>query len=599
MYGSLLPRIAATDLSAPALADLLRGDFDWDSFLEGVRYSPDRYVRQLLTRQETFEIRLLCWLPGQSSALHSHGASHCALRVIAGQATELRWEGGDQVLQAGEVSYSLPGEVHQIANHGDQPLVTLHIYAPPLPADAPVVQEGRSVVIVGGGWTGLTIATRLLAREGADLRLTLIERGPELGRGVAYGSFDPEHILNVPASDMSIDPQKPRDFLSYLEEHGQGVPPERFVSRRRYGDYVRARFVQQVEQRGGRVRILRGEAEDVLSDGSSWTVRLSNGRSVQAEQVVLATGVGPVRLPRALESLRGDPRLIEDVWAPGRLRSLPADHRLLLVGTGLTALDLVQSLRRQGHRGPVVARSRHGWWPKAHLAQSWTGPKLVLDVDHAPQTAEGLAEWVREQVRSRPEVPWQVVFGALRAQVNRLWATLESAERDHFLRTYRPEWEVHRHRAPPQSLELLRRWEAEGGLRTVAGELVGSRATAGGLVVWGTDGVELEVDHILVATGNEADVDRQGGLWATLRRRGLVQRDVQGLGIWTEEGGAVRSAIGGRVPGLWAVGAVQRPRRFENTSVPDLARAVAELVESLLPALHAAGRGEASGRLPQ
>ncbi len=588
MHSPLLPKIAATDLSSAALAGVLQGEFDWDSSLGWAQFTPDRYFRRLLTRQENFEIRLLCWLPGQSSALHSHGASHCAFRVIAGEATELRLQGGDRVLKPGDIGRALPADIHQIANLGEKPLVTLHIYAPPLPADAPAVQEGRSVVVVGGGWTGLTIATRLLATGEADLRVTIIERGPDVGRGVAYGTFDPEHILNVPASDMSIDPENPRDFLNYLEDHGKGVPPERFVSRRLYGDYVLARFAQQLDQRGGRVRILRGEAEDVLSDGTGWKVQLTSGKSVAAEQVVLATGVGPVRLPRALEAIRGESRLIEDVWAPDLVRSIPTDASVLVLGTGLSSLDLISSLRRQGHRGPVVARSRHGWWPKAHLPESWRGPKLVLDVANAPKTAEGLAGWVRQQVESRPEVPWQVVFGAIRPQVNRLWATLDSSERDRFLSEYRVEWEVHRHRAPPQSLDALRRWEAEGWLRTEAGELVGSRAAPEGLYLWGQDGVERRVDRILVATGNESDVDRQGGLWAALRRRGLVQRDDQGLGIWTEEGGAVRSADGAVVPGLWAVGAIQRPRLFENTAVPDLARRVAELVDGVLPRLRAA-----------
>lgn len=588
MHSPLLPKIAATDCSAPALAGVLQGEFDWDSFLGWAQFSPDRYFRRLLTRQENFEVRLLCWLPGQSSALHSHGASHCAFRVIAGEATELRLQGGDRVLKPGDVGQALPADVHQIANLGEKPLVTLHIYAPPLPADAPAAQEGRSVVIVGGGWTGLTIATRLLARGEGDLRVTIIERGPDVGRGVAYGSFDPEHILNVPASDMSIDPENPRDFLNYLEDRGKGVPPERFVSRRLYGDYVLARFAQQLDQRGGRVRIVRGEAEDVFSDGTGWKVQLTSGKSVAAEQVVLATGVGPVRLPRALEAIRGDSRLIEDVWAPDGVRSIPPQSTVLVLGTGLTALDLVSSLHRQGHQGPVVARSRHGWWPKAHLPESWKGEKLVLDVAGAPKTAEGLAGWVRQQVESRPEVPWQVVFGAIRPQVNRLWATLDSGERDRFLGEYRAEWEVHRHRAPPQSLDALRRWEAEGWLRTEAGELAGSRVAPEGLYLWGRDGVEQRVDRVLVATGNESDVDRQGGLWAALRRRGLVQRDDQGLGVWTEEGGAVRSASGQRVPGLWAVGAIQRPRLFENTAVPDLARRVTELVEGVLPGLRAA-----------
>src|ERR1700722_20420782 len=70
-----------------------------------------------------------------------------------------------------------------------------------------------TVAIIGGGFTGATLAAQLLRRSGGSVSVFLIERRARLGRGVAYSTECTEHLLNVRARNMSAYPDEPENFL--------------------------------------------------------------------------------------------------------------------------------------------------------------------------------------------------------------------------------------------------------------------------------------------------------------------------------------------------------------------------------------------------
>lgn len=108
-----------------------------------VRYADDRYQRNLMRSGPAYEALVLCWKPGQRSPIHDHRGSACAFRVIAGTASETRFdrtpEGliyprGTAQLPPGTICATFDADIHQISNlqPRDVPLVTLHIYSPAL-----------------------------------------------------------------------------------------------------------------------------------------------------------------------------------------------------------------------------------------------------------------------------------------------------------------------------------------------------------------------------------------------------------------------------------------------------------------------------------
>lgn len=74
------------------------------------------------------------------------------------------------------------------------------------------------VIIVGAGYSGTLVAVHL-ARADANLRIALIERGKSAGRGVAYGTTDPKHLLNVRADQMGAFSDDIGHFYRWLQLH--------------------------------------------------------------------------------------------------------------------------------------------------------------------------------------------------------------------------------------------------------------------------------------------------------------------------------------------------------------------------------------------
>ena len=74
----------------------------------------------------------------------------------------------------------------------------------------------RRIIVVGGGASGVLLAVHLLRHRPEGLIVTLVERRPELGAGIAYATRHPDHLLNVRASNMSAFPDDPGHFSRWL-----------------------------------------------------------------------------------------------------------------------------------------------------------------------------------------------------------------------------------------------------------------------------------------------------------------------------------------------------------------------------------------------
>jgi hypothetical protein len=91
---------------------------------------------------------------------------------------------------------------------------------------------GRTIAIVGGGFSGTVLAVNLLRRTAAQpTRIVLIERRAEIGRGVAYQSEGYEgypHLLNVPAARMSAQTDEPLQFAQFAQARDPRCHAEHF-----------------------------------------------------------------------------------------------------------------------------------------------------------------------------------------------------------------------------------------------------------------------------------------------------------------------------------------------------------------------------------
>jgi uncharacterized NAD(P)/FAD-binding protein YdhS len=241
------------------------------------------------------------------------------------------------------------------------------------------------VVIVGAGFSGAAVAINLLEAARQPLRLVVANRSGQLARGLAYGTASPRHLLNVPAGRMSLFPSRPEDFLAFLRRDDPAAEAGDFVSRQRYGDYLQTRLGEAM----GRTGVVRfehwvAEAVDVQRVGDGrLAVHFAEGEALLADRVVLAIGHYPPAIPAVLQAVLqavgGDPAFIGDPWKRGALEGIDPDKPVLLVGTGLTMVDMALELADRLHYvGPFL---------KGQYWESIAVPELS---EHAAQLAQVL-----------------------------------------------------------------------------------------------------------------------------------------------------------------------------------------------------------------
>ena len=138
---------------------------------------------------------------------------------------------------------------------------------------------------------------------------------------------------------------------------------------------------------------------------------------------------------------------------------------MLLVGSGLTAIDAALLLDASGFGGRTIAISRRGLVPRRHAE---TPP--VIPMRERP--AASLSALVRHVRCAAAEQGWRGAVDALRPVTQMMWGAADGATRARFLRHVRPYWDVHRHRLAPSVADRVDRLMAAGRLSVAGGKLV-------------------------------------------------------------------------------------------------------------------------------
>jgi uncharacterized NAD(P)/FAD-binding protein YdhS len=437
-------------------------------------------------------------------------------------------------------------------------------------ADAP------AVLIVGGGFSGTLLAINL-TRLG--IPVTLIERNAAaLAKGLAYGTQRPEHVLNVRASNMSAFPDDPGHFLRWMG-FADAEQCNRFVPRLAYGQYLREVLTHAMGSPRGRLTVRTDQVTDLYETAQGVIARLADGTELIGRAGVLALGNLPPRLPAPCAGLPCA-RAQADPWQADALAGLAPDDRVVLLGTGLTAIDVILSLDRAGHRGPIVAMSRRGLVSRAHAA---VGPE-VKGVPAPGQRGSALLGAVRRRAQ---HVGWRQAIDELRPHTQALWRAHDVTAQARFLRHLRPWWDVHRHRLSPETAGRIDALRRDGQVAFVAGRLIAATEQNGAVTVqWrprGSDTVaQMTAARVINCIGPEGDIARADQpLLRALLAGGTVRPDPHRLGLDVDPQWRVVDRRGQPSARLYAVGPLTRGIAWETIAVPDIRHQVWSLARYL------------------
>lgn len=416
------------------------------------------------------------------------------------------------------------------------------------------------VAVIGYGASGaLTLAQ--LVRRGAHKSIAVVDPTPDDPRGVAYSTPHAGHRLNVRADRMGAWPDAIDDFLTWAQSDAghqaraslgddRPVTADAFLSRALYGAYLQHIHTQTAAQataKGITITRYTGRIETLRADQDHWAM---DDIQASARHVVLALGH---HLPPVRAGVITDPFSFDYQT----LQHLPAHEPIVVIGTGLTAVDCITAILNSGWAGPIIARSRKGWLSLPHATDSETSP-----VDIPAQTWIGLSPSALMHATRhcvRRGAPWRMVMDALRPLTPVIWQHWSAATQTRVMRKYLTLWNIHRHRMAPD----------------IHARLSAAR-DAGCLQIHTTKTAQPAAAMVFDCTGPRYHPQ---GLLAHLIDTGHVDACANGYGIAVLDGHRVSHP---QHPGLYAVGIPLLGALFETIAIPEL-RVQAHTVAQQIP----------------
>ncbi len=471
--------------------------------------------------------------------------------------------------------------------------------------------------IIGGGYTGTAVAIHLSRQSAVPLDISVVEPAAELGRGVAYGTTDPDHRINGPTTTHSLYLDNLAHFDQWYRASGAlADDPEcvdalgrAFVRRAAMGRYVGHEFAlhQQDNPSGSSIRHIRDRAVNARADGNGFVVSLAATDDLASDLLVITTSNAPPAVLPVLEgAVAGHKAFYADPWDLARLAQIPSDARILIVGTGLTMADVAITVLRDRPGAKITAISRRGLLPK--------GQRSVLPADIIPEalarevpafvarhgkpnSVRAILRAVRSDIRDHIAAgsEWHVVIDDLREAAHHLWPALSEQEQRRFLRHLAPWYETHRFRYPPQTEAKIRAMIEAGRLTTRAASIVSAVPRGNRIEVTTRRRGQTELttepfDAIINCTGPQRKPSRSGDPFLhNLVSGGLLVNHPLGLGLVVDDLCRALNRDGRHDGRLRVIGPLSGGRFGEINGVPHTTFHIVRVLPDILAELELVG----------
>ena len=451
-----------------------------------------------------------------------------------------------------------------------------------------------NLAIVGGGASGLAVFTQMIerAKQGLGVQsITIVEKNKWIGPGLAYSEACKGAILNMPADAMGLNTTNPLHFSEWMATTYPGLTKAVFPPRRQYGEYLSQLMIsaaKEAEQLGVLLRVINDEVLDIHQIDQGFELRLGNGAKLRAQNVVLAIGNFPGATHR---ELAGTPGYMQCPWPNSRLKDIPPEASVSILGSRLTAVDTAIFLAENGHRGSINFVSRSARLPKVQgknvpFARRYVLQSLARDVEESADGAffkivqgirreiEGTMTVDWNKIATDPEplpelisdianaesgaTPWQAILKSTASFVERYWNSFSLEDKKTFFKYFLSPWATYRAPMPLENAYKILALMESGQLRVLRGEKV---RWNGSKFVISLEGTEVQSQFLIEATGQEFNPYRvDSPLLQRLLSSGLLKSHPAG-GVEVDF-----STLAAR-KGIYVVGEMTRGVHFFTNSI--------------------------------
>ena len=364
------------------------------------------------------------------------------------------------------------------------------------------------LAIIGDGYSAAVLVYHVIKREFNPQHITVF--GPnELGFGQAYGSQHAHYRLNVRDNLMRIDPDKPDDFVQWakgnIHDPDAHVDAGAFYRRRDFARYMEDRLEAVLQN--APIQFIRDHVETITRD-NQWKINTKTGQ-YDADLLVIATG-NPKSIPNftcedAIKSC-----LTTQPWQGDWAQQITTDDDVVIIGGGLTAMDILASLSAENHKGQINIISPKGILPPPQLnwrdqpEKTFEWPKInsASNMLQVMNKAMGAKDWLDRE--------GQETFEQLRKNISPVWRGLPDHDQMRLKKHIGWLWQLLRYRAAPQTVAAQRDLSENGQLSLVKGRVEAITAchktdANHKITVQLSDGQVINAHHGFIATGAGRD----------------------------------------------------------------------------------------------
>lgn len=453
------------------------------------------------------------------------------------------------------------------------------------------------VAIIGGGFCGVMTLIHLLKTARSPLHITLVHHTDLLAKGIAYDTYSDEHVLNVEARNMSAFPDEPDHFVNWCKQSDlcSSYPKEQlpflYLPRNIYGKYLSQVYHDALLHIPNQVNLYftHAEATDMQKEGDHYRIFCSDGTSVLAHKVVIATGNHlPGHSALNDKTIVSNPKYFPNPWTENAVLGLDGSAPVFIIGTGLTMVDVVIGLQEKKFSNKIYALSPKGFNILAHRPHH--PQREILDELAPPYELEKLVQLFRKYVRKalKHGESGETVVDAVRSKTQEIWQSLDLKDKQRFMSHVRHLWGVARHRLPGHIHNQVQDLIKEGRLEIIAGRILEVYDENNQLVIKikrrkSQTEETLRVARVINCTGPQTDIRKfDSQLFKNLLKKEIISPDDMYLGVHATSEGQIIQKDNTPSSQLFVLGSLLKGKLWESTAVPELRKQSKNLAAILL-----------------
>jgi uncharacterized NAD(P)/FAD-binding protein YdhS len=452
----------------------------------------------------------------------------------------------------------------------------------------------KTVVVIGGGFSGTLTAIQLSRVAVEPICIYLVNAKNPIAKGIAYSTTFNFHLLNVRAKNMSVFPDDNGNFIEWLKKTDdyKGCEEEwlkqQFIPRKLYGEYLQELLYDELNRRNT-IKLVNDEAVDISKTDSGIKIFLHNNPPLNADKVVLALGnfLPSHPFPEKDDDFSSSRYYIRDPWRAQLSALSKTVLPVLLIGTGLTTVDVFLTLQTLNFRGKIYIFSRNGYLSVPH--SEYEGG-FNFEGSLSQQTSlPGLYRVIKYNLKQayNQGLGYEGVLDVIRKNIHALWQRLPDSDKRQFLRHLRSLWNSVRHRIPvtvnAKLLEVIKQNRVEIITGKITSIKAGENFATVKIKTKNGENKILRAAKVINCTGPQLDYSKIDlPLVKNLIQRKLIVPHKLQMGIEATPDGIIIQADGSHSQFLYTLGSSLVGVLWESIAVPELRIQAKTIAENII-----------------